>query len=194
MTPSLLLVFYLKLLTAVTSSCHRPKELLRIFPLFLDKQVVPKARCKHAQDSESVHQWKHFIGSWWTHCSKKRACVCSSVRDIQTKMTVTLESWTNIEVESVIVFLHAKGNTATESYYCGVRGAHGTTKFHDTAGQRQQFFQQHWVAVLSVPHTAQTQHLQTLNPLRPSGNYMNHLLWQSVMLHFVFIGFAWFSL
>jgi hypothetical protein len=33
-----------------------------------------------------------------------------------------------------------------------------------------------------------------LNPLRPSGNYMNHLLWQSVMLHFVFIGFVWFSL
>jgi hypothetical protein len=33
-----------------------------------------------------------------------------------------------------------------------------------------------------------------LNPLRLSGNYMNHLLWQSVMLHFVFIGFAWFSL
>jgi len=31
-------------------------------------------------------------------------------------------------------------------------------------------------------------------PLRPSGNYMNHLLWQSVKLHFVFIGFAWFSL
>jgi D-alanyl-lipoteichoic acid acyltransferase DltB (MBOAT superfamily) len=28
----------------------------------------------------------------------------------------------------------------------------------------------------------------------PSGNYMNHLLWQSVMLNFVFIGFAWFSL
>jgi D-alanyl-lipoteichoic acid acyltransferase DltB (MBOAT superfamily) len=23
---------------------------------------------------------------------------------------------------------------------------------------------------------------------------MNHLLWQSVMLHFVFIGFVWFSL
>jgi hypothetical protein len=32
------------------------------------------------------------------------------------------------------------------------------------------------------------------NPLRPSGNYMNHLLWQSVMLHFVFIGFVWLSL
>jgi hypothetical protein len=32
-----------------------------------------------------------------------------------------------------------------------------------------------------------------VNPLRPSGNYMNHLLSQSVMLHFVFIGFAWFS-
>jgi hypothetical protein len=32
------------------------------------------------------------------------------------------------------------------------------------------------------------------NPLRQSGNYMNHLLWQSVMLHFVFVGFAWFSL
>jgi hypothetical protein len=31
-------------------------------------------------------------------------------------------------------------------------------------------------------------------PLRPSGNYMNHLLWQSVILYFVFIGFAWFSL
>jgi hypothetical protein len=35
---------------------------------------------------------------------------------------------------------------------------------------------------------------QLLSPLRPSGNYMNHLLWQSVMLHFEFIGFAWFSL
>jgi hypothetical protein len=33
-----------------------------------------------------------------------------------------------------------------------------------------------------------------INPLRPSGNYMNHLLWKSVMLYFVFIGFAWFSL
>jgi serine/threonine protein kinase len=31
-----------------------------------------------------------------------------------------------------------------------------------------------------------------INPLRPSGNYMNHLLWQSLMLHFVFIGFVWF--
>jgi hypothetical protein len=30
--------------------------------------------------------------------------------------------------------------------------------------------------------------------LTPSGNYMNHLLRQSVMLYFVFIGFAWFSL
>jgi hypothetical protein len=34
----------------------------------------------------------------------------------------------------------------------------------------------------------------TLTPLRPSGNYMNHLLWQSAMLYFVFIGFALFSL
>jgi hypothetical protein len=33
-----------------------------------------------------------------------------------------------------------------------------------------------------------------INHLRPSGNYMNHLLWQSVMLQFVFIGFVWFSL
>jgi hypothetical protein len=33
-----------------------------------------------------------------------------------------------------------------------------------------------------------------VNPLRPSGNYMNHLILQSVMLHFVFIGFAWFSM
>jgi hypothetical protein len=32
------------------------------------------------------------------------------------------------------------------------------------------------------------------NPLRPSGNCMNHMLWQSIMLHFVFIGFAWLSL
>jgi hypothetical protein len=34
----------------------------------------------------------------------------------------------------------------------------------------------------------------SVTPLRPSGNYMNHLLWQSVMLHIVFIGFVWFSL
>jgi D-alanyl-lipoteichoic acid acyltransferase DltB (MBOAT superfamily) len=33
-----------------------------------------------------------------------------------------------------------------------------------------------------------------INPLRPSGNYMNHLLWQSVVLHFVFTGFVRFSL
>jgi hypothetical protein len=33
-----------------------------------------------------------------------------------------------------------------------------------------------------------------LNALRPSGNHVNHLLWQSVMLHFVIIGFAWLSL
>jgi hypothetical protein len=37
-------------------------------------------------------------------------------------------------------------------------------------------------------------YLQLINPLRLSGNYMNHLLWQSVMLHFVFIGFGWFSM
>jgi D-alanyl-lipoteichoic acid acyltransferase DltB (MBOAT superfamily) len=36
--------------------------------------------------------------------------------------------------------------------------------------------------------------LNNINPLRSSGNYMNHLLWQSVTLYFVFIGFAWFSL
>jgi hypothetical protein len=40
----------------------------------------------------------------------------------------------------------------------------------------------------------QVQIIKILNPLRPSGSYMNHLLWQSVMLHFVFIGFARFSL
>jgi hypothetical protein len=33
-----------------------------------------------------------------------------------------------------------------------------------------------------------------INPLRPSGNYMNHLLWQSAMLLIVFISFTWFSL
>jgi hypothetical protein len=35
---------------------------------------------------------------------------------------------------------------------------------------------------------------QKFNPLRPNGNYMNHLLWQSLMLNFVFTGFVWFSL
>jgi hypothetical protein len=42
--------------------------------------------------------------------------------------------------------------------------------------------------------TESTQHLWNFVSLRPSGNYMNHLLWQSVMLHFLFIRFAWFSL
>jgi hypothetical protein len=32
------------------------------------------------------------------------------------------------------------------------------------------------------------------NPLRPSGNYMYHLLWQPVTQHFVFMCFVWFSL
>jgi hypothetical protein len=42
--------------------------------------------------------------------------------------------------------------------------------------------------------SGQTVATDHVNRLRPSGNYVNHLLWQSVMLHFVFIGFAWFSL
>jgi hypothetical protein len=33
-----------------------------------------------------------------------------------------------------------------------------------------------------------------LNPLKPNGNYMYHLHFQSITLHFVFMGFAWFSL
>jgi hypothetical protein len=32
----------------------------------------------------------------------------------------------------------------------------------------------------------------TTNPLKPTGNYMNHLLHQSVTLHSVFAGFVWF--
>jgi hypothetical protein len=32
-----------------------------------------------------------------------------------------------------------------------------------------------------------------LNPLKPSGDYMYHLLYQSVILHFVFMGLVWFS-
>jgi hypothetical protein len=36
--------------------------------------------------------------------------------------------------------------------------------------------------------------VSSFNPLRPSGKHMNHLLSQSVMLHFVFVGFACFSL
>jgi hypothetical protein len=34
---------------------------------------------------------------------------------------------------------------------------------------------------------------KSFNFLRPSSNYMNHLLWHLVMLHFVFMGFVWFS-
>jgi hypothetical protein len=33
-----------------------------------------------------------------------------------------------------------------------------------------------------------------LNPLKPNGNFMSHLRQQSVTLHFVFMGFVWFSL
>jgi hypothetical protein len=32
-----------------------------------------------------------------------------------------------------------------------------------------------------------------INPLKPSGDYMNHLLYQSVILHFIFMGLVWFS-
>jgi hypothetical protein len=34
----------------------------------------------------------------------------------------------------------------------------------------------------------------SFNPLKPGGEYTYHLLHQSVTLHFVFIGFVWFSL
>jgi hypothetical protein len=33
-----------------------------------------------------------------------------------------------------------------------------------------------------------------LNPLKPSGNYMSHLLQQSLPFHFLFMGFVRFSL
>jgi hypothetical protein len=33
-----------------------------------------------------------------------------------------------------------------------------------------------------------------INPLKLSGNYMSHLLRQSVYFHFVFMGFVWLSL
>jgi hypothetical protein len=49
-------------------------------------------------------------------------------------------------------------------------------------------------SVLFNPAASTISKWWTFNPLRPSGNYMNYLLWQSVMLNFVFIGFAWFSL
>jgi D-alanyl-lipoteichoic acid acyltransferase DltB (MBOAT superfamily) len=32
-----------------------------------------------------------------------------------------------------------------------------------------------------------------VNPLKPNANYVYHLLQQSATLHFVFMGFVWFS-
>jgi hypothetical protein len=49
-------------------------------------------------------------------------------------------------------------------------------------GQTNQTFK-----IISCPHII-------LNPLKPSGNYMYHLLQQSVTLHFVCMCFVWFSL
>jgi hypothetical protein len=47
-----------------------------------------------------------------------------------------------------------------------------------------------WTQVCYWEHLRYLQYDQArINPLRPSGNYMNHLLWKSVILHFVFIGF-----
>jgi hypothetical protein len=31
------------------------------------------------------------------------------------------------------------------------------------------------------------------NPLKPTGNYVYHLLYQSVTVHFVFMDLVWFS-
>jgi hypothetical protein len=39
-----------------------------------------------------------------------------------------------------------------------------------------------------VPATYQSKNL-LLNPLKPNGKYMSHLIQQSVTLHFVFVGF-----
>jgi hypothetical protein len=47
---------------------------------------------------------------------------------------------------------------------------------------------------VKLNHSSPDYMSHVINPLRPSGSYINHLLWQSVMLHFVFIGFVWFSL
>jgi hypothetical protein len=53
-----------------------------------------------------------------------------------------------------------------------------------------------WYRIEFITSTARSvQQLYVyINPLRPSGKYMYHLPWQSVMLHFVFISFSWFSL
>jgi hypothetical protein len=53
-------------------------------------------------------------------------------------------------------------------------------------------FVYHLLGYVTVTAVALSWMLTFFNPLRPSGNYMSHLLWQSVMLHFVFIGFVWF--
>jgi hypothetical protein len=34
---------------------------------------------------------------------------------------------------------------------------------------------------------------RVINPLKPSGNYMSHLLFQPITQHFVILGFVWFS-
>jgi hypothetical protein len=50
------------------------------------------------------------------------------------------------------------------------------------------------VSLLQTASWATHRRINVLNPLRQSGKYMNHLLWQSIMLHFVFIGFVRFSM
>jgi hypothetical protein len=44
-----------------------------------------------------------------------------------------------------------------------------------------------------IPKYKKEKKSHVFNPLKPSGNYMPHLLRQSVILHFVFMCFVWFS-
>jgi hypothetical protein len=40
--------------------------------------------------------------------------------------------------------------------------------------------------------TMYSEAIMCFNPLKPSGNYVYHLFYQTVTLHFVFMGFVWF--
>jgi hypothetical protein len=62
------------------------------------------------------------------------------------------------------------------------------------AGKQARYWTWAWNIARNNKNNCSWQKKMYISPLRPSGNYMNHLLWQSVMLHFVFISFVWFSL
>jgi hypothetical protein len=110
----------------------------------------------------------------------RRACA----RDIQTKMIVRLEIWTNTEVRSVINFLQAQGTHHANSSGANTKWCNHAPQQCDTTHSLadQTMFEVVWVRSVAASHTVLTWHTQTFISLGPSNSiYLGSGLWIMIL-------------